>query len=80
MNGERTHPDGIGNLQGALQGIQEQPGANATALPFAMHSKPCQNKKRYRMTRHAFDNTFRRIGMANLADNNRVESYNRLAA
>ena len=80
MNGKRANPDDIGNLQCALQGIQEQPGADATALPFAMHGKPGQNKKRYRMARHAFNDARRRVSMANLTYNNRVEPYNRLVA
>ena len=49
MDSKRAYPDNIGNLQCTPQGIQEQPGANATALPVAMHGETRQNEKRYRI-------------------------------
>jgi len=80
MDGERAHPDNTGNLQCAPQGVQEQPGANAAALPFAMHGETRQNEKRYRMPWHAFDNALRRVNVPDFACDNRVEPDNRLVA
>ena len=80
MDGKRAYPDNIGNLQCASQGIQEQPGANAAALPVAMHGETRQNEKRYRMTRHAFDNALRRVSVPDFTCDNCVEPYDRLVA
>ncbi len=80
MNGKRTHPDNIGNLQRAPQGVQKQAGPAATALPIAMDGQARQNEQRYRMTRHPLDNALRCVGAPNLACDNRVVSDNGLVA
>ena len=79
MNGKRTYPDHIGNLQRAPQGVQKQTCTDATALPVAMHGQARQNEQRYRMTRHPFDNALRCVGVPNFARDNRVVADNRLA-
>lgn len=72
MNGKRAYRYNIGNLQCAPQGIQEQPGTDAAALPFAMHGETRQNEKRYRMTRHAFYNALRRVSVPDFTCDNCV--------
>ncbi len=80
MDGKRAYPDNIGNLQSASQGIQEQPGANAAALPFDMHAETRQNEKRYRMMWHAFGDALRRVRVPDFTRDNRIEPDNRLVA
>lgn len=79
MNGKRTYPDNIGNLECAPQGVQKQTGTDATALPIAMDGQARQNEQRYRMMRHPFDNALRCISVPNLAHDNRVIPDNGLA-
>ncbi len=80
MNGERAHADNIGNLQCAPQSIQKQSGTNTTALPFAMHGKARQNKKRYRMTRHSLYDALRRVSVPHFTGYDCVVPDNRLVA
>jgi len=79
MNGKRTHPDNIGNLQRAPQSVQKQTGTDTSTLPIAMDGQARQNEQRYRMTRHPFDNALRCVGVPSLARDNRVVSDNRIA-
>lgn len=39
VDGKGAHPDNIGNLLRAAQGIQEEPRSDPTALPFAVCSR-----------------------------------------
>ena len=80
MNGKRSNSDDIGNLKRALQGVQEQPRSNATALPVVVHGEARQNEQRNRMTRHAFGNPLRRIAVTDLTGHNRIESNDLLTA
>ena len=80
MDGKRAYPDNIGNLECARHGIQQQPGTNAAPLPFAMHGETRQNEKRYRMTRHAFDDAVRRVSMPDFTRDDCIEPDDRPVA
>ncbi len=80
VNGQGAYADHIGNLQGAAQGIQKQPGPDPAALPIAMYGQARQDEKRYWITRHSFNNALGRVGMANFTRDNRVVPDHRLPA
>jgi len=80
MNCQRAHPDNIRNLHCTPQRVQEQAGTYPPPLPVAMHGQPRQDKKRYGMTGHAFDNALRRISVTDFPSHNRIVADNRLFA
>lgn len=80
MDGEGAYSDDVGHLQSTAQRIEQQSGANTAPLPFPVHGKTSQNKKRDGMAWQSLGDTVRRVGMADLASDNGVVADYRLSA
>src|SRR5271163_2481698 len=74
VNRERAHAGYISDLQGAAHGIEQQAGAQALALHRRVNRQTGQHQQRNRVTRHPLDDARRRIGMFDVAGDERIKS------
>jgi hypothetical protein len=74
MNGERTNADQIRYLKRASEHVEQQSGAEASALRLGMNGKTREYQQRDRVTRHAFDDTLWGVSVSNLTRDHCIEA------